>query len=141
MGTGLAVVGIYVRDQAEALAFYVDKIGFQVHTDVMGGPLRWLTVTHPGSPGTQLGLFAPGAPLHDDETAEALRRLVARGAMPPLVLHVADCRAEAERLRAAGVELTDAPVARFGQVDAGFRDPSGNAWKIIQPRAAAGEGR
>jgi hypothetical protein len=45
---------------------------------------------------------------------------------------VDDCRAEYERLRAAGVELTQEPIDRFGNVDAGFRDPSGNGWKMIE---------
>ena len=52
--------------------------------------------------------------------------------MPPLVLMVDDCRGAFERLRALGVEFTQAPVERYGTVDAGFRDPSGNGWKMIQ---------
>ena len=41
---GVGVVGLYVRDQDEALSFYVDKLGFRVHTDVGNGGYRWLTV-------------------------------------------------------------------------------------------------
>jgi catechol 2,3-dioxygenase-like lactoylglutathione lyase family enzyme len=134
---GIGVVGVFVRDQEEARAFYVDKVGFQVHTDVQSGPFRWLTVQHPDQPGFQLGLFAPGPPLHDPDTEQALRALVAKGAMPGLVLHVRDCRAECERMRAAGVELIQEPVERFGNIDAGFRDPSGNAWKMIELRREA----
>jgi uncharacterized glyoxalase superfamily protein PhnB len=58
--------------------------------------------------------------------------MVAKGAMPPLVLSVADCRATYEQWRALGVEFTQAPVERFGNIDAGFRDPAGNGWKMIQ---------
>lgn len=134
MSTGIEVVGIYVRDQDEALAFYVEKIGFRVHTDVRNGDYRWLTVQHPDQPLFQLGLMAPGSPIHDDATAQALRALVAKGAMPPLVLAVDDCRAAYDRMRAAGVEFTQEPIVRFGKVDAGFRDPSGNGWKMIQAR-------
>ncbi len=54
--------------------------------------------------------------------------------MPPLVLEVDDCRAAYERIRAAGVEFTQEPVERYGSVDAGFRDPSGNGWKMIETR-------
>ena len=132
MKQGIGVVGIYVHDQDEALAFYVDALGFEVHTDVNNGPFRWLTVRHPEQPEFQLGLFAPGPPLHDPETEQALRELTAKGAMPGLVLHVRDCRAEFERLRALGVDLTQEPIERFGNVDAGFRDPSGNGWKMIE---------
>ncbi|MGH7532390.1 MAG: VOC family protein, partial [Gemmatimonadales bacterium] len=56
------------------------------------------------------------------------------GAMPPLVLVVDDCRAAFKRMQASGVECTKEPVDRYGTVDAGFRDPSGNGWKLIQSR-------
>ena len=125
------VVGIYVLDQEEALKFYTEKVGFRVHTDVKNGPFRWLTVQDPDQPSFQLGLFAPGAPLHDDETAQILRAMVAKGAMPGNVLVVDDCHAAYARMVAAGVEFYQAPVERFGSVDAGFRDPSGNGWKMI----------
>lgn len=134
MSQGIEVVGLYVRDQDEALAFYAGKLGFRVHTDVRNGNYRWLTVQHPEQPSFQLGLFAPGPPVHDAATAEMLRAVVAKGAMPPLVLTVDDCRAAHERMRASGVEFTQEPVDRFGTVDAGFRDPSGNGWKMIEAR-------
>lgn len=134
---GIDVVGLYVRDQDEALAFYVDKLGFRVHTDVGNGDYRWLTVQAPGQASFQLGLFRPGPPVHDAATAQTLDEVVAKGAMPPLVLAVDDCRAAYERLHALGVEFTQEPVERYGSVDAGFRDPSGNGWKMIEARAAS----
>ena len=70
--------------------------------------------------------------MHDEATAQTLRAMVAKGAMPPLVLTVADCRARHAELEARGVEFTQEPVERFGSVDAGFRDPAGNGWKMIQ---------
>jgi uncharacterized glyoxalase superfamily protein PhnB len=63
-----------------------------------------------------------------------VREIVAKGAMPPLVLTVDDCRAAHDRMRARGVEFTQEPVERYGTVDAGFRDPSGNGWKMIEAR-------
>jgi catechol 2,3-dioxygenase-like lactoylglutathione lyase family enzyme len=132
MSQGVGVMGLYVRDQDEALAFYVDKLGFRVHTDARNGDYRWLTVQHPEQPSFQLGLFKPQAPVLDAATAQAANELVAKGAMPPLVLMVDDCRGTFERLRAQGVEFTQEPVERYGTVDAGFRDPSGNGWKLIQ---------
>jgi catechol 2,3-dioxygenase-like lactoylglutathione lyase family enzyme len=134
MTQGVDVVGLYVRDQDEALAFYVDKLGFEVRADVRNGDYRWLTVQHPEQPTFQLGLFRPGPPVHDAATAQTLFEVVAKGAMPPLVLVVNDCRGEYERLSARGVEFTQAPVDRYGAVDAGFRDPSGNGWKMIEAR-------
>ena len=133
MTQGVQVVGLYVRDHDEALAFY-EKLGFRVHTNVKNGDYRWLTVQHPEQPSFQLGLFVPGPPVLDEATAQTLRSIVAKGAMPPLVFTVTDCRAMCEQIRAKGVEITQEPVDRYGTVDAGFRDPSGNGWKMIQAR-------
>lgn len=138
MAQGVQVVGLYVQDQDEALAFYVGKLGFRVHTDVRNGDYRWLTVQHPEQPSFQLGLFTPGPPMLDPSTAQALRAMVAKGAMPPLVLEVDDCRAAHERMKGQGVEFTQEPMERFGSVDASFRDPSGNGWKMVQSRAGRG---
>ena len=134
MTQGVSVVGVYVHDQDEALKFYVDKLGFRVHTDAKNGDYRWLTVQHPDQPDFQLGLFTPQAPLVDAATAQTLKEAVAKGAMPPLVLVVEDCRATYDQLNARGVEFTQEPVARYGAVDASFRDPSGNGWKLIEAR-------
>lgn len=134
MSQGIQMVGLYVRNQDEAVEFYVEKLGFRIHTDVKNGDFRWVTVQHPEQPSFQLGLFLPGPPVHDAGTAQTLREVVAKGAMPSLVLEVDDCRAAHDRMRARGVEFTQEPTERYGTVDAGFRDPSGNGWKMIQTR-------
>jgi len=134
MNHGVGVSGIYVRDQDEALAFYVDKLGFNVHTDARNGDYRWLTVQHPDQPTFQLGLFKPQPPTVDEATAQTLNETVAKGAMPPLVLVVDDCRSAYEQFRARGVEFTQEPIERYGSVDASFRDPSGNGWKMLEAR-------
>ena len=134
MSQGVGVAGIYVRDQDEAVEFYVGKLGFKVHTDARNGDYRWLTIQHPDQEGFQLGLFRPQAPLVDEATSLALDGAVAKGAMPPLVLVVEDCRAVYEQYRSKGVEFTQEPTSRFGSVDASFRDPSGNGWKLIEAR-------
>lgn len=132
MTQSVNMVGLYVRNQDEALAFYVEKLGFVVHTDVRNGDYRWLTVQPADQPSFQLGLLTPGPPVHDAATAQTLHAMIAKGAMPPLVLLVDDCRSAYERLRQRGVEFTQEPVDRYGTVDAGFRDPSGNGWKMIE---------
>jgi catechol 2,3-dioxygenase-like lactoylglutathione lyase family enzyme len=132
MSQGVGVAGLYVRDQDEALEFYVGKLGFAVHTDARNGDYRWLTVQHPDQPTFQLGLFKPQPPTVDDATAKVLDEVVAKGAMPPLVLVVDNCRAAYDRFRGEGVEFTQEPMERFGSVDASFRDPSGNGWKMIE---------
>jgi catechol 2,3-dioxygenase-like lactoylglutathione lyase family enzyme len=135
MSEGIGVVGLYVHDQDKALDFYVGKLGFQVHTDAHNGNYRWLTVKHPSQPSFELGLFLPQEPVLDAATAHTMREMVAKGAMPPLVLVVDDCRAAYDKLRAKGVEFIQEPIARFGGVDANFRDPSGNAWKMVEARS------
>ncbi|TPG40534.1 VOC family protein [Sphingomonas koreensis] len=134
MTIGVGVAGIYVRDQDEALEFYVDKLGFEVHTDARNGDYRWLTVRHPDQPFFQLGLFRPQPPTVDAATAASLDEAVAKGAMPPLVLVVEDCQASYDVLRARGVEFTQEPTVRYGSTDASFRDPAGNGWKLIEAR-------
>jgi catechol 2,3-dioxygenase-like lactoylglutathione lyase family enzyme len=134
MSQGVQMVGLYVRDQDEALEFYCEKVGFKKHTDMKNGDYRWLTVQYPDQPSFQLGLFKPGPPTIDEGTAQQVREVLAKGAMPPLLLEVADCRAAYEAMKARGVEFTQEPIERFGTVDAGFRDPSGNGWKMVQAR-------
>ena len=135
MTQGIGVVGLYVHDQDDALDFYVGKLGFQVHADARNGDYRWLTVKHPNQPSFELGLFLPQEPVLDAATAQTMLEMVAKGAMPPLVLVVDDCRAAYDKLRAKGVEFIQEPIARFGGVDANFRDPSGNPWKMIEARS------
>jgi len=135
MISGVGVIGLYVNDQDEARDFYVGKLGFQVHADARNGGYRWLTVRHPNQPSFELGLFLPQEPVLDAATAQTMREMVAKGAMPPLVLVVDDCRATYDMLRAKGVEFIQEPIARFGSVDANFRDPSGNAWKMMEARS------
>ena len=134
MKNGVQVVGLYVHDQDEALQFYVEKVGFRVHTDARNGDYRWLTVQHPDQPDFQLGLFQPQTPTVDEATAQNLNEAVAKGAMPPLVLVVEDCQTAFDAMRKRGVEFTQEPIARYGSVDASFRDPSGNGWKLVQAR-------
>lgn len=135
MTQGVGVAGIYVRDQDEALKFYVEKLGFRVHTDAKNGDYRWLTVQHPEQPSFQLGLYKPQPPTIDAATAATVSEIVAKGAMPPLVFIVDNCRDAYERMKKNGVEFTQEPIERYGAVDASFRDPSGNGWKMIQGRS------
>ena len=125
---------IFVLDQDEALDFYVGKLGMVVHTDADLGTMRWLTVNLPEQPDLEVGLMAPGPPVHDDATAEQLRELIAKGAAGGgLIFETDDCRGTYERLKAAGVEFTQEPVERFYGTDCGLRDPFGNPIRFTQP--------
>ncbi|MCP2169673.1 VOC family protein [Goodfellowiella coeruleoviolacea] len=134
MFTGITHSQIYVLDQDEALDFYVGTLGLHVSTDVDLGSTRWLTVCVPGDPSREILLEKPGPPAMDEDTAEAVRELVTRGAMGGwLILTTDDCRATYQDLLAKGVEFTQQPVEHFYGVDCALRDPFGNPIRITQP--------
>jgi predicted enzyme related to lactoylglutathione lyase len=127
---------LWVLDQEEALAFWTEKVGFEVQADVtmpeMGG-FRWLTVGLPAQEDVSVVLMAiPGEPMVDQVTQTQIRDLVAKGFAGTVFLTTDDCRAEYERLVARGVEFSEAPEERPYGIDAGFRDPSGNAIRLTQ---------
>jgi catechol 2,3-dioxygenase-like lactoylglutathione lyase family enzyme len=133
MITKLNVASIYVLDKDKALDFYVDKLGLEKGNDVRQGSYRWLTVRVPGSGGTEISLEQPGAPLHDDATAERIRELVTKGALNGLVFTTDDVRGLYETLKARGVtDFTQEPTDHFYGTDMGLRDPFGNAIRIVQ---------
>lgn len=127
---------LWVHDQDEALAFYTQKLGWDVQVDVTVpelGNFRWLTVAPAGQDDFGVVLMAiPGPPVMDAETAEQVRSLMAKGFAGTVFLATDDCRASYEQLKACGVEFTDAPEERPYGVDCGFRDPSGNAIRLTQ---------
>ncbi|WBB66112.1 VOC family protein [Micromonospora sp. WMMD812] len=124
---------IYVLDQDEALDFYVGKLGFEVHTDVDLGFMRWLTVSIPGDRDREILLERPGPPALDPATAEQVRELLTKGAMGGwLSITTDDARKTYETLVAKGVEITDEPTERSYGIDFGIRDPFGNKIRIGQ---------
>jgi catechol 2,3-dioxygenase-like lactoylglutathione lyase family enzyme len=131
----IACASLWVHDQDEALAFWTEKVGFEVRQDVtmpeMGG-FRWLTVGPPGQEDVSIVLMSIPGSMIDDETQGQIRDLVATGYAAGVFLTTEDCRGEYERLRARGVEFSEAPEERPYGIDAGFRDPSGNAIRLTQ---------
>src|SRR4051794_30806985 len=97
--------GLWVTDQDEALAFYRDKLGFEVRRDVTVeefGTLRGRAVALPGGD-VPLVLPSIGQPFRDDAVAEKIPQVRAPGYTPPMIFEVDDCRATIEELRARGV--------------------------------------
>jgi catechol 2,3-dioxygenase-like lactoylglutathione lyase family enzyme len=129
-------VNTWVHDQDEALAFYTEKLGWEVRADVtlpeLGG-YRWLTVGPPGQDDIAVVLNAiPGEPVIDQESAEQIRSLMAKGWLGGVFVQTDDCQRDYEALKARGVEFTDLPEERPYGVDAGFRDVSGNSIRLTQ---------
>jgi uncharacterized glyoxalase superfamily protein PhnB len=132
----IANAQLWVHDQDEALAFYTEKLGFEVRTDVTlpeMGNFRWLTVGPAGQTDVSVVLMAiPGSPVMDETSAEQVRTLMAKGFAGTVFLTTDDCRASYEELSARGVEFIDAPEERPYGIDSGFRDPSGNHFRLTQ---------
>src|SRR3954468_119080 len=132
----IANAQLWVHDQDEALAFYTQKLGFEVRADVTlpeMGDFRWLTVGPAGQPEVSIVLMAiPGPPLMDDDTHEQVRELMGKGFAGTVFLSTDDCQASYEELRGRGVEFTEAPEQRPYGIDSGFRDPSGNNIRLTQ---------
>jgi uncharacterized glyoxalase superfamily protein PhnB len=137
----IANAQLWVTDQDEALAFYTQKLGMEVRMDATlpeMGDFRWLTVAPPGQPDVAIVLMAiPGPPVMDEETAEQVRTLVAKGFAGTVFLTTDDCRASYEQLSGRGVEFTEAPEERPYGIDSGFRDPAGNSIRLTQVREMA----
>lgn len=127
---------LWVHDQDEALAFYRDKVGLQVRSDVTVpelGNFRWLTVGPAGQDDIDIALMAiPGPPVMDKETADEVRNLMAKGFAGTIFLTTDDCQASYDELSARGVEFVDKPEQRPYGIDAAFRDPSGNNIRLTQ---------
>jgi len=130
--TGLSHTTIWVLDQDEALEFYTQKLGFEVNTDATMDEFRWLTVNAPGRPDHELILLVPGPPMMDEESAEQVKALVAKGALGPGAFEADDCRATYAELNGRGVSFLSEPTERFYGVEATFRDNSGNWFSMTQ---------
>jgi predicted enzyme related to lactoylglutathione lyase len=132
----IANAQLWVHDQDEALAFYTEKLGMEVRNDVTLpelGDFRWLTVGPAGQPDFSIVLMAiPGAPVMTPETAEQVRTLMSKGCAGTVFLTTDDCQASYEELRSRGVEFSEAPEERPYGIDSGFRDPSGNSFRLTQ---------
>ena len=137
----IANAQLWVHDQDEALDFYTKKLGMEVRSDVTVaelGNFRWLTVSPPSQPDIAITLMAiPGPPVMDAETGEQVRTLMAKGFAGAIFLTTDDVHADYEQLKSRGVEFSEEPEDRPYGIDAGFRDPSGNSFRLTQLREIA----
>jgi catechol 2,3-dioxygenase-like lactoylglutathione lyase family enzyme len=131
----LTQVNVWVNDQDEALAFYTEKLGMEVREDVTVpemGNFRWLTVGVPGQDVAIVLMAVPGPPVFDAETQAQIQSLMAKGAAGGLFFSTDDCQASYEDLKSRGVEFQQEPTQQPYGIDAGFRDPSGNQFRMAQ---------
>jgi len=131
----LTHVQVWVNDQDEALAFYTEKLGMELREDVTlpeMGNFRWLSVGIPGQDVAITLMSVPGPPVFEEETREQIRTLLAKGASCCLFFSTDDARKSYEELKGRGVEFTQEPTEQPYGIDAGFRDPSGNHFRLAQ---------
>lgn len=139
----IASYQLIVTDQDEALEFYTKKLGMQVRADVTVpelGNFRWLTVGPADQPDLAIVLMAlPGEPVIDRETSGQIKALLDKGVGGTVFLSTDDCQAAYEELSGRGVEFQEKPEERIYGIDAGFRDPFGNCFRLTQVRQNWGE--
>jgi uncharacterized glyoxalase superfamily protein PhnB len=132
----IANTQLWVHDQQAAVDFYTQKVVMEVRADVTLpelGDFRWLSVGPAGQDDVAIVLMAiPGPPVMDDQTADQVRELMAKGFAGTVFLTTPDCQASYEELSERGVEFVEKPEQRPYGIDAAFRDPSGNHLRLTQ---------
>jgi catechol 2,3-dioxygenase-like lactoylglutathione lyase family enzyme len=122
------VTSVFVDDQAKALAFYTETLGFVKKTDIPLGEASWLTVVAPDDPdGTELLLEPDVHP-----AAKPFKAALVADGIPLTSFAVDDVDAEYERLRALGVRFTQPPTAMGPTTTAVFDDTCGNLIQIVR---------
>jgi catechol 2,3-dioxygenase-like lactoylglutathione lyase family enzyme len=123
---------IFVLDQESAYGFYVNKLGFKVHTDAQMGPgKRWLTVCPPQQPDLEITLMAIAEGMvFNKETSAQMSDLVKNGTFGFCVFECNDLMATYEELKAKGVEFIKPPTKEFYAFEALFKDDSGNWFSL-----------
>lgn len=124
----IRLTSVMVEDQAKALAFYTDVLGFVLEADIPMGGYRWLTVTAPeGAHGVELLLEPLGFP-----PARAYQQALFEADIPATAFFTADIDAEYERLLARGVVFRGDP-RQMGPVKVAlFEDTCGNLINLVQ---------
>ena len=122
----IKLTSVHVDDQDKALRFYTEVLGFVKKADVSAGQYRWLTVVSPEDPdGPELVLEPDGHP-----AVGPFRQALAEHGIPVTSFAVEDVRAEYDRLQAAGVHFTQAPLDAGPVTVAVFEDTCGNLIQI-----------
>jgi predicted enzyme related to lactoylglutathione lyase len=124
----IKLTSVHVNDQETALRFYTEVLGFAKKADFSQGAFRWLTVTSPEDPdGTELQLA-----LNDDPAARAYQQARFQQGQPAVLFYTDDVKADYERIRARGAEVTMPPTEVPGSTIVKLNDTCGNLVQIVQ---------
>jgi predicted enzyme related to lactoylglutathione lyase len=124
----IKLTSVYVDDQAKALSFYTDVLGFTKKSDFSNGPYRWLTVASAEEPnGTELQLA-----LNNDPAAKAYQQAIFQQNQPAANFITDDVKSDYERIKARGAEFTMPPTDVTGATIAMLKDSCGNIIQLTQ---------
>jgi len=124
----IKVTTLYVDDQAKALRFYTDVLGFAKKADFSNGPFRWLTVASPEEPeGTELQLA-----LNNNPAAAAYQQAMFQQGQPAAMFFTGYVKSDYERIKAHGAEFTMPPTDVPGSTIARLNDTCGNLIQLTQ---------
>ena len=124
----IKLTSVYVDDQAKALRFYTEVLGFVKKADFSQGPFRWLTVASPQEPdGTELQLALNGNP-----AAKAYQQAMFQQGQPAAMFFTDDVQADYERMKARGAEFIMPPTDVTGSKIAKLNDTCGNLIQVTQ---------
>lgn len=124
----ITVTSVFVEDQAKALKFYTDVLGFVKKNDVQAGEYRWLTVVAPDAPNGPELLLEP----NQNPAAKTYQAAIFAQGIPATMFAVDDVRKEYERLKALDVRFTTAPMKAGPSTIAVFDDTCGNLIQMAQ---------
>jgi catechol 2,3-dioxygenase-like lactoylglutathione lyase family enzyme len=134
MNQHLSYIALWVRDQDEAVAFYTQKLGFEVRDDTTLpelGNYRWVTVGPPEKPDFAIALNVPGPPF-DADKVEAIKTLMAAGMLTGMFFATDDIQASHEQLKSRGVAIEQEPTQMPYGTEIVLSDPSGNSIRYVQ---------
>ncbi len=122
-------VSLLVKDSEEALDFYINKLGFSKVTDIINGPMRFVTVAPQGQ-GTEIVLMRPDPSMGGEV---GMKMMIDRiGKAPMLLFKVDDCQKTFDELRMKGVKIVQEPAkAPFG-MQAFIADLYGNPLLLVE---------
>jgi predicted enzyme related to lactoylglutathione lyase len=124
----IKLTSVHVDDQAKALRFYTEVLGFVKKTDFSNGPFRWLTVASAEDPdGTELQLA-----LNDNPAARDYQQAMFQQAQPAAMFFTDDVQGDYERLKARGADFTMPPTDVTGSKIARLNDTCGNLIQVTQ---------
>ena len=124
----IVLTSVLVDDQDKALRFYTEKLGFVKKTEIPRGEHKWLTVVSPDDlDGVELVLEPDSHP-----AVRPFKSALVEDGIPFTSFGVADVHAEYDRLRKAGVQFTQPPVAMGPVTTAVLDDTCGNLIQLAQ---------